>query len=189
MRKPALICPRCGAPKDGPCLPCKRASARAYIARNKEKVRAKNDIWKANNREHYDAKAVDYQVANKDEIRVKAATYHVENKEKINQRSAEWRINNPEKCRIQMQNRRAKIRQQGGRLSPGLFDRLFALQQGRCACCGLKIDSSAHLDHIIPIALGGANEDSNMQLLTQKCNNQKHAKDPVAFMQGKGYLI
>lgn len=41
----------------------------------------------------------------------------------------------------------------------------------------------------MPLALGGANEDWNIQLLRQRCNNQKKAKHPVDFMQSKGYLL
>jgi 5-methylcytosine-specific restriction endonuclease McrA len=126
---------------------------------------------------------------NKERIRKKRADYHLANKEKLNKTSAEWRANNPERCRIQMHNRRARVAQAGGELSPDLFDKLFALQKGRCACCGERLTRAAHLDHIVPIARGGRNEDANMQLLTQKCNNQKHAKDPIEFMRGKGFLI
>lgn len=88
-----------------------------------------------------------------------------------------------------MQNKRAKIRENGGRLSPGLAKTLFSLQKGKCACCGLPLGNDFHLDHIIPSALGGANEDWNIQLLRRKCNMSKGAKHPLVFMQGKGFLL
>jgi 5-methylcytosine-specific restriction endonuclease McrA len=46
-----------------------------------------------------------------------------------------------------------------------------------------------HLDHITPITLGGSNTDDNMQLLRQRCNNQKYNKHPIDFMQSRGFLL
>jgi 5-methylcytosine-specific restriction endonuclease McrA len=45
------------------------------------------------------------------------------------------------------------------------------------------------MDHIIPLALGGANTDDNIQLLRATCNLQKHTKHPIDFMQQRGYLL
>jgi 5-methylcytosine-specific restriction endonuclease McrA len=46
-----------------------------------------------------------------------------------------------------------------------------------------------HLDHIVPLAIGGTNTDDNIQLLRQKCNQQKSAKHPIDFMQSRGFLL
>ena len=91
--------------------------------------------------------------------------------------------------RINEHNRRAKKRDDGGKLSVGLTEKLFKLQGGKCACCRKSLGKDYHLDHIMPIALGGVNEDWNMQLLTQFCNLQKHAAHPVDFMQSRGLLL
>lgn len=48
---------------------------------------------------------------------------------------------------------------------------------------------TCHLDHIVPVAMGGPNIDENIQLLRQRCNNQKHSKHPVDFMQQRGFLL
>lgn len=45
------------------------------------------------------------------------------------------------------------------------------------------------MDHIVPLALGGSNTDGNIQLLRATCNQQKHAKHPVVFMQERGFLL
>ena len=86
-------------------------------------------------------------------------------------------------------NRRARMLEVGGKLSSGLSGRLFKLQRGKCACCKLPLGDDYHLDHIIPIDLGGANEDWNIQLLRAKCNCQKHNTHPIDFMQSKGFLL
>jgi 5-methylcytosine-specific restriction endonuclease McrA len=102
---------------------------------------------------------------------------------------AQYRIKNPESNRIHTQNRRAKRKAVGGVLSNGLAEKLFKLQCGKCACCGKPLGNNYHLDHRMPLALGGANEDWNIQLLRQQCNNQKKSKHPIEFMQSRGYLL
>lgn len=198
------VCKKCGAPREGACKPCRNAVARAWVAANQEKRRASNQKYYAANHEQIYAVNKVWRQANADrmlelfriryankreEIREKAAAYHIANKEAINERSAAWQKANPEKCRIQTHNRRAKVKAVGGTLSKDIYERLFKLQKGKCACCGKPLGSKGHLDHIMPIAMGGKNEDSNTQLLTQRCNNQKHAKHPVDFMQSRGFLL
>jgi hypothetical protein len=41
-------------------------------------------------------------------------------------------------------------------------------KKGKCACCSLPLGNNFHLDHILPITLGGPNIDSNIQLLRQR---------------------
>lgn len=93
------------------------------------------------------------------------------------------------KSRVNCQNRRARIRGNGGELSKDIKQRLFELQRGKCACCGKPLGEKYHLDHIIHISLGGKNVDSNIQLLRARCNIQKSNKHPVDFMRSRGFLL
>jgi hypothetical protein len=103
---------------------------------------------------------------------------------------AKYRKENPDSNRTHLHNRRALKRNNGGKLSSDLAKKLFSLQRGMCACgCGQALGNDYHLDHRMPIVLGGANEDWNMQLLTQRCNNQKKSKHPIDFMQSRGFLL
>ena len=91
---------------------------------------------------------------------------------------------------VNAQNRRARIKEVGGVLSKDIFDKLFFLQRGKCACCKIDLKSIvAHIDHIHPIALGGENSDRNVQLLCKPCNHQKSWRHPIDFMQEKGFLL
>jgi 5-methylcytosine-specific restriction endonuclease McrA len=118
-----------------------------------------------------------------------AAEKYKANPDKCKEYNANWYRNNPEAVSVKNQNRRARVRSVGGKLSKGLPEKLFSLQQGKCACCGLPLGDKYHLDHIVPLALGGTNTDDNIQLLRASCNNQKHAKHPVDFMRERGFLL
>jgi 5-methylcytosine-specific restriction endonuclease McrA len=109
------------------------------------------------------------------------------NKEHCNAVVAARRAANTEATRIQKLNRRGRA--SGGKLSKGLSVRLFKLQRGKCACCGQPLGTDYHLDHIMPLALGGSNTDENIQLLRATCNRQKNAKHPIDFTQQRGFLL
>lgn len=101
----------------------------------------------------------------------------------------EWVKNNPSKMRMYDQNRRARKVAGGGTISHDIVDKLMTLQQGKCPCCGKSLDAGFHVDHIMPLALGGSNTDDNIQLLTPACNREKNAKHPIDFMQSRGFLL
>ena len=112
-----------------------------------------------------------------------------DNPAKARAKAAAWQKANPEARRIISQNRRARKLANGGKLSKGLSAKLFKLQKGKCPCCNQPLGDDYHMDHIMPLAKGGANEDLNIQLLRQQCNQQKSAKDPIEFMQSRGKLL
>lgn len=156
------------------CKACRAESGSKWRKENRESDMARKAAWAANNR----AKVAAINASYRDRNPQSSANY-----------SAAWRKRNPERSRIQLQNKRARKRDNGGKLSAGLAEKLFAMQKGKCACCGLPLGDDFHLDHIVPSALGGPNEDSNIQLLRRKCNMSKGAKPPLVFMQSKGFLL
>lgn len=56
--------------------------------------------------------------------------------------------------------------------------RIIQKFNGICQMCGKKTDSSVYkdapeLDHIVPRSMGGGNEESNLSLLCNSCNNKR----------------
>ena len=146
--------------------------------------------WFAKNRDQRNATSAKWQAANQERKKASNAKWRESNIEKMRAYEAKWRAENPESIRIKNNNRRALKRKNGGKLSSGLSAKLFDLQRGMCACgCKQPLGDRYHLDHIMPLALGGSNTDDNMQLLRSTCNQQKHAKHPVEFMQQRGFLL
>lgn len=146
--------------------------------------------WRIDNLEKSKAKDARNYAKNAEKVKAKTAKWYADHHEVALERARKHHAAHPELRRIHENNRRALKKSIGGKLSKGLAEKLFKLQRGKCACgCRQDLGNDYHLDHIMPIALGGANEDWNMQLLTQRCNNQKRAKHPIDFMQSRGFLL
>lgn len=188
------FCKKCNAEterySDGKCKPCKRARMAARHAANKERMNAISRAYYEANRDARRAYNAAWRVANPEKERASGAAWRAANKERKSANGAAWYAANKGLFRIYNHNRRARKRESGGKLSPGLSAKLFKLQKGKCACgCKQPLGDNYHLDHIMPLALGGSNTNDNIQLLRQRCNNQKSAKHPVEFMQQRGFLL
>lgn len=57
---------------------------------------------------------------------------------------------------------------------------VFSRDKYQCQSCGqTNLETNLTIDHIIPLALGGQNDISNLQTLCFSCNQQKkHHLDP-----------
>ena len=190
-----------------------------YYEKNKEKVKAAAVVWKKNNpdkvrsgskiyRDATKERAKELQNAwvknNRDKVNAKAKRYYEAHSELCRDRSRRYYAVDPAKAKAIRDKYRAtpeyraignnnackrRLRLATGKLSKGLVEQLLKLQRGKCACCGKSLGADYHLDHIMPLVRGGLNIDSNIQLLRAECNNNKHAKHPVDFMQERGYLL
>lgn len=74
-------------------------------------------------------------------------------------------------------------------LPSGLIEKIGRSQKWICVVCRVSIKTKYHIDHINPLALGGAHEAGNIQLLCPTCNLRKSKKDPIRFMQSMGFLL
>lgn len=97
-----------------------------------------------------------------------------------------YRKKNPHKIREFAQRRRGR---KLGRLEYGSIPRIGGLQKWKCAICRTGIKGGYHVDHIMPLALGGEHKARNVQLLCGSCNVRKNAKDPIRYMQEIGRLL
>ena len=104
--------------------------------------------------------------------------YRHKNRDAYLQRVRQWRIANKDKVRERERAKEARRRNAIGTLSKGIEQILFDKQKGLCVCCGRELGQNYHLDHIMPLALGGTNTDDNVQLLRAECNLRKGAMHP-----------
>lgn len=93
---------------------------------------------------------------------------------------------NPEKVVANYQNARAKRSRAEGTHTHLDIKALFASQRGTCPNCQALLikrgPGKYHVDHIMPIALGGSNWPDNLQLLCPDCNRGKGSKHPDVWM-------
>lgn len=61
-------------------------------------------------------------------------------------------------------------------------DRIFDSAGGRCTYCGCEVvedgnisDQSFHIDHVVPLSLGGSNDFTNLVASCRACNLSKRA--------------
>lgn len=179
----------------------RRAQSKKWKEKNKERidtyVKSRVELTKEYSKHHYDANkdrkltlAKKWREENADRMKELNKKYRETHKEHIKERHAKYHLANPEKAIFRKFVRRAKIAQVGGKLSYGIRKKLFHLQSGKCVICKCNLkDVIQHLDHTLPLHLGGMNVDSNMQLLCSTCNLKKGAKHPVDFMQQNGLLL
>ena len=170
------------------CKQCARNSCKAYYLQNKEMFSEKHKKYVINNIEHLKKYQKEYNIKNKNKAQERGKIYRKLNNEKVMLEKKKWHLNNPFARREHEANRRIRKLSGTGRLSKDIVGKLLVLQKTKCPVCKNKL-TKHHLDHIMPLKLGGSNTDNNFQLLCPQCNMQKHAKHPVDFMQEKGYLI
>ncbi len=172
--KPCRKCGKADRNNSGACKVCHRNRSRRHYECNRKKVAEYYRQYYASNREKFADRQREHYAINPD---------------KFAERSSKWEQDNREKRKVIMQNRRARIKGNGGKLSNDIIETLLVRQNSKCGCCNKSLKNGYHLDHIMPIALGGKNSDDNVQLLTPKCNLSKGAKHPIDYMRAKGRLI
>jgi 5-methylcytosine-specific restriction endonuclease McrA len=108
--------------------------------------------------------------------------YRIENKERISAYHQEWKRRNWDACATSWRNRRARKLDAGTHTAEETKDLLIA-QRHCCANCEIPIGTTEkHLDHWIPLALGGSNTIENLQWLCPTCNLGKGRTEPIMWL-------
>lgn len=186
-----------------------------YRKLNPEKVKASGLAWRERNREYLRDLAAKYRAekpeilkawraANSGKVQEHKARHAAKHSVKCAAAAAAWRAQHPQRHRDNARayrlanpeavlatgrNRRAREKAAEGSHTAADIRRIYALQKGRCACCGVSVGKKYHVDHIIPLIKGGSNWPSNLQIACPMCNVKKRDKDPVTFMQSLGRLL
>lgn len=100
----------------------------------------------------------------------------------------EYAKRNPLVTRAKNAARAARKKGAEGRYSADDVNALFKAQKGKCAYCKRKL-KSFHVDHIVPLARGGNNWPSNLQICCPSCNSSKGARDPIDFARQMGFML
>lgn len=144
-----------------------RAAVKARYAANAKSICAERRAWYAANREK--------RLAQK-------KVYYAKNRERKIARERIWCVANPEK-RADAGNRR-RARKLAATAIPIPAAALRALKAAPCAYCDAPGPST--IDHMIPLARGGAHALENLTSACKRCNSRKCTKTAEDFRQQLG---
>ena len=172
------------------CKICSDARRRKFAKTRPEAERHSRRLWEKNNPEIVKASGAKKRANQSYKQRMKeyGAVWYAENRDRLRPIRAAWHAENYEEHRkpkmVQNEaNRRARLRRAGGSHTLEQVMALLNSQRSVCACCPTSIASSFHRDHIVPLASGGSNDISNIQLLCPPCNRSKGARSMDQFLK------
>lgn len=102
------------------------------------------------------------------------------NRDRMRELKRSWKKANPAKVRLHRNSSAQNHRRRAW---------LMKKQHGRCPICERKLAGELHIDHIMPVSLGGPNRRSNLQLTHAACNMAKLDHHPIDHAQSLGRLL
>lgn len=169
-----------------------RASARAYRAAHKDKVKQYNAraLLRIKSDPELLAKYIAYRESKKAAQSERDRKRHEERREERIAAARKWNLENKERRRSikRAENARRRAKAQGG--DPHRL--IWEWQQSAkkiCYWCGVKCAHNFHIDHYVPLARGGRHEVANLVISCPSCNNRKRAKDPYQYAASLGRLF
>lgn len=196
----STVTPQRGALRNGSAKSCGclRREILATVWERKEKLTTEERVARANKR-HYEwrkknpEKRKEIVKKSDEKNRERRALYRANNRARKSLYDKIYVANNRQRRaqarRLNDHKRRIREVASKGSVSKNIASKLLLLQCCKCAICKCDISKKYEIDHINPLAKGGLHDDSNFQLLCQFCNRSKGAKDPIDYMQSKGFLL
>lgn len=170
-----------------------REAGRKYAAKNREKLREKRREFHKKNREKEQETARKYREKNRESILKDKINRRHANLERARELSRAWNKAHPEKILQAVRDRKARKRGASGTYTPVDIARLFEQQRGLCAACRVTLIEKGkgkyHVDHVMPLCLGGSNGPANLALLCPSCNQRKSTAHPDDWAKANGRLF
>lgn len=164
---------------------CRINNPDRHRARNRESARRRYHA----DPEKFIAQAKEWRAENPDVARSSAKSWRDKNPERVQWQNQKWPKENPEARRAIHSRRKArKLGDSGPPYSGADVKELLKKQGGKCAYCAVRLKGKYHVDHVMPLALGGSNSKSNIQITCPDCNLKKHALHPIDFAHKIGLL-
>lgn len=179
---------------DNCCRECRKAKSREWRQSNTERSNDYSRWYYHSNAERLKANALVYRTEHHEEQLAAKQAYYRRNRTEISRQRAEKYSTDAEYREVTKRRVKAYRKTDAGRAvetrkrakresAPGVFtaadiESIRKAQGGRCYICHKPLRGTWHIDHFIPLALGGTNDPGNLRLACPKCNQSKHAKHP-----------
>lgn len=166
-----------------------------YRERNRDRIKEYYAEWRLKNLDAIRAYQKQYAIENRERKALLDKLWAQSNKDRVNAASRRYRAKHPEKVaqikkaqatkhpetkRNNSLRRRARLVQNGIYLVTKKD--IAKIIANPCAYCGSKAE---HIDHVIPIAKGGAHKVGNLVAACQSCNQRKSDKFLSVWKAGK----
>ena len=176
----------------------KQAYMKDYRERNREYIRKQKNEWMAKLREEHpditrERKRRDYEKHREKRLATCAEyrreypetmeRWRAENVEHVKQTRHDYNQRNPDRSRIDGENRRARIKKNGGQLSMEEWFSIVEKHDNKCVYCGDR--GKLSMDHVVPIVAGGRHDISNVVPSCMPCNMSKGIRPVDEWLSGK----
>jgi 5-methylcytosine-specific restriction endonuclease McrA len=122
----------------------------------------------------------EYKNAHRDYYKNYLRQYFLDHKAEHLERSRKWHQAHPEQKRARTANRRAKVTSEV--ITKQDIAYCHRKQKGKCYWCSKEYPRRKyHVDHVWPLAKGGANIRANIVIACIPCNLRKGTKTPAEF--------
>lgn len=158
-----------------------------------QKAQVANRKWYEANRDKAVQTAKQYRQKNYNEVLRRNRQYRKDRPDKAREMVERYREKHPEVRKTAGQNRSARKRGATGTHTTADIKAIWDRQGERCAVpdcihpIAAEGKSRYHVDHIMPLILGGSNGPSNLQILCRHHNVTKHALHPDVWAKRIGH--
>lgn len=211
--RPERACVKCGILFSGyRCKLCQKQLKKKYRESNREKINLSNTEWRKANpekaaksiknwqlknpekrkastiranqkrKEQRRIECIEWRKKNADKIKKSWQKYKEEHKDRLKENRRKYEEKFPERVRAGKHTRRARLLDLDSKIDPDYIKFLRIAQNMKCNYCNETMEKY-QIDHIFPIAKGGNNDNSNLQLLCPSCNRKKGSKTDSEFRE------
>ncbi len=167
------------------CRECQYEVTRIWGKKNPDLKRKFYQDWIIRHPDYNERWAKD----NPDAVRKIKRRWYLKDPKRRIKVALEWASKHIENRRTNTRNRIARIKSANGTHTVKEVLQMLRAQNWKCAACGISIRKKRHIDHIMPLNLGGSNCISNLQGLCPTCNCSKNAKDPFVWAHELGIKL
>lgn len=140
------------------------ATQRAAIERDPERARRYKAEWRQKNHERVLARDAAYRAAHRPQLRA---------------HSTAWARKYPERVAEIQMRRRARVNN-APVVEHFTREEIYERDAGRCHVCGRKVNRNHwHLDHLVPLSLGGEHSRRNVAVACPTCNLSRYVSGPA----------